>query len=115
HSRALAVLGEIESRHICGVAGQDPKALAGDLTKVRSTTDDPADLLGNPDVDALLVCVRNDLCPALLEAAITAGKPVLFEKPGALHAADLRRIAERARERGVVMGTCFTWRGHPVI
>jgi predicted dehydrogenase len=59
--------------------------------------------------------VRNDLCPALLEAAITAGKPVLFEKPGALRAADLRRIAERAHERGVVLGTFFTWRGHPII
>ena len=47
---------------------------------VNSTTD---------AVDALVVCVRNDLCPALLEAAVEAGLPVIFEKPGALRAADL--------------------------
>jgi predicted dehydrogenase len=115
HMRTLEVVPQIESLHLCGIAGEDLKTLGAGSAKVRSTTDDPADLLGNPDLDALVVCVRNDLCPALLEAAIAAGKPVIFEKPGALHAADLRRIAARAHERGVVMGTFFLWRGQPII
>jgi UDP-N-acetyl-2-amino-2-deoxyglucuronate dehydrogenase len=63
----------------------------------------------------LLVCVRNDLCAPLLAAAVDAGKHVLFEKPGALRAAALRRVAKAARERGVVMGACYQWRGHPLI
>jgi predicted dehydrogenase len=121
HLRTLAVVSEVEAIHICGLAGQDPQALAdeaayaGALAKVRDTTQDPTDLLADPHLDALLVCVRNDLCPALLDAAIEAGKPVLFEKPGALRAVDLRGVAGRARQRGVALGTFFQWRGHPVI
>ena len=40
-------------------------------------------------------------------------KPVLFEKPGALRAADLRRIADLARDRGLTMGTMFQNRWNP--
>src|SRR5438552_17226284 len=76
HLRTLAVVSEVEAIDVCGLAGQDPQALAGDaahaggvgdVAKVRATTQDPADLLANPRLDALLVCVRNDLCPALLD------------------------------------------------
>jgi predicted dehydrogenase len=74
-----------------------------------------AELLARAEVDALLVCVRNDLCPAVLEAAVAAGKPALFEKPGALRAADLQRVAGLAEERRLTLGAMLQWRGHPII
>ena len=115
HMRTLEVVSEVESVAICGVAGQDPAALAGSVAKVTSLTTEPAALLTDPDLDALLVCVRNDLCAPLLEAAVDAGKPVLFEKPGALRADDLRRVADAARARSVTLGAHYQWRGHPLI
>jgi predicted dehydrogenase len=115
HLRTLDVVPEVEAVAVCGVAGQDPAALAGSVAKVRSLTTEPAVLLGDPALDALLVCVRNDLCGPLLAAAVDAGKPVLFEKPGALRADDLRTVAASARARGVVLGACYQWRGHPLI
>ncbi len=122
HLRTLAVLGEVETVQVCGIAGQDAAALAGGrlpdgrpITKARPAGGDPRALIERTDLDALIVCVRNDLCPAILAAAVEAGKPVIFEKPGAVQAAALRRVAAAAERRGVVAGTFFQWRGHPII
>ena len=54
-------------------------------TTVQSVTTSVDELLARPEVAALVVCVRNDLCPDILHAAVEAGKPVLFEKPGGAH------------------------------
>ena len=115
HMQTLDVLNEVSEIHICGLEGEDVEALAALSSKVRSTTGAVQDLVSRPDVDALMVSVRNDLCPAVLQAAIAAGKPVLFEKPGALSASDLRSIADSARERGVTMGAMYTNRLSPII
>ena len=114
HLKTLEVLPEVERVLCAGVGDADGAALAAGLAKAEAAGD-VSDLLAPGAVDALVVCVRNDLCPALLEAAVAAGLPVIFEKPGALRAADLRRIAEQAAGRGLTMGTFLQWRGHPVI
>src|SRR6476469_2269868 len=95
HLKTLEVLPEVERVLCVGVGDADGAALAAGLSKA-AAAGDVSDLLAPGAVDALVVCVRNDLCPALLEAAVAAGLPVIFEKPGALRAADLRRIAEQA-------------------
>jgi predicted dehydrogenase len=115
HLQTLEVLPEVEAVHLCTLEGAAAGDLTAGLTRVRSTTSDLSALLGRPELDALLVCVRNDLCPAMLEAAISAGKPVLFEKPGARRASDLRRVADVARSRHVTVGGLLQWRGHPII
>ncbi len=115
HLKTLDALPIVEAIHLCGLADEDIPGLSGSSSKVRSATDNLPSLLARPELDALLVCVRNDLCPAILEAAIEAGKPVLFEKPGALRAADLRRVSGLARERGLTLGAMLQWRGHPII
>jgi predicted dehydrogenase len=115
HVKTLDVLPEVEAVHLCGVAGADLESIGGGSAKIASKGESVDALLARPDLDALIVCVRNDLCPGVLEAAVAAGKPVLFEKPGALRAGDLRRIAVLAQERGLTMGTFLNWRGHPII
>ena len=114
HRRTLEALPDV-SRVLCaGVGGESGDALAAGVEKAEAVADVDA-LLSGAEVDALLVCVRNDLCPAILEAAVRAGKPVIFEKPGALRAADLRRVADLAQERRLTLGTFLQWRGHPLI
>ena len=115
HVKTLEVLPEVTAIHVCGVADEDTDALGEGATKVQSVTTSVDELLARPEVGAVVVCVRNDLCPDILNAAVEAGKPVLFEKPGALTAADLRAVAERAHERGLTMSTFFQNRWNPAM
>ena len=115
HVKTLELLDSVEAVHFCGLEGEDTAALAAATSKAASTTDDLDSLLARDDVDALIVCVRNDLCPGVLEAGIEAGKGALFEKPGALRAADLRRVADLAKQRGLTMGAMFQNRFKPSV
>jgi predicted dehydrogenase len=114
HRQTLAARPEVERVFCAGVGGEDGGTLAEGLDKAEAVGS-LGDLLGRDEVDALLVCVRNDLCPSVLEAAVRAGKPAIFEKPGALRAARLGEIAAQAAARGLTYGTFLQWRGHPVI
>jgi predicted dehydrogenase len=115
HLNTLEALPNVEAIHLCALAGEDVATLGATLTKAASTTTDLATLLARPEVDALLVCVRNDLCPGVLEAAVVAGKPALFEKPGTCTAAELQRVAALANERHLTLGAMLQWRGHPIL
>ena len=74
HMKTLEVLEEVEEIHLCGIESEDLDALAAVSTKVRSRTEDLSQLLERPNLDAVLVCVRNDLCPVVLEATVAAGR-----------------------------------------
>lgn len=87
--------------------------MASQSQKVQTKTTDLDELLGRSELDALLVAVRNDLCAGVLEASVEAGLPVLFEKPGATKASDLRRIADQARSKGLTMGAMYQNRWSP--
>ena len=57
------------------------------------------DVLADPDVDAVDLCVPHSLHVPLALAALTAGKHVFLEKPMALSAADCDRLIAAARAR----------------
>lgn len=59
-----------------------------------------AGLLGEAGVELVSVCTPTDTHGAITIAAVEAGKHVLLEKPVALTAAEVRRIAEAARRSG---------------
>mgnify|MGYP006276896075 CR=1 FL=1 len=117
HLRTLDVLPEVEEIHVHWLDGTDPGALGADvpLRKVVATHKSVADVLGIRGLDAAVVCVRTDRCPDVLRAAVVAGVPVLFEKPGAVDADTLWEIAHEAHRRGVTTGTFLSWRGHPAV
>ena len=114
HMRTLEVLPEVEAVHVCHVGGGDRDPIRQASSKIVSENEHLEETLQH-DVDALLVSVRNDECPTLLDAAVDAGKGTLFEKPGALKAARLRGIAEAAGSKNLTMGTMLTFRNDPVI
>lgn len=113
HIKTLDGLTEVEEVHLCGLEGEDLEAMAMKSSKVRSQTSSLEKLLGLSHLDALVVSVRNDLCCTVLDAALESGLPVLFEKPGATHASDLRRVAQKAELNKVPMGAMYTNRWSP--
>ncbi len=65
-----------------------------------ATHADAAGVLADPRVELVSVCTHTDTHVDLAIAALDAGKHVLVEKPVALRAADVRRLADHARASG---------------
>jgi predicted dehydrogenase len=74
-----------------------------------------ADLVGDPDVDAVYVPLPNGLHAEWVLAALAAGKHVLCEKPMTANADEARRIAEAAEASGLVVMEAFHYRYHPLV
>ncbi len=62
-----------------------------------------ADLLADPRIAAVDICVPNDLHRAFVEKAAEAGKHILCEKPIALSVEDGAAMVEASRRAGVVL------------
>ncbi|MFP4223001.1 MAG: Gfo/Idh/MocA family protein [Phycisphaeraceae bacterium] len=65
--------------------------------------DDPQALIDHPDVDAVAVCTPPHVHLPLAEAVLATGKPLYLEKPPALTAEDMRRIAGAAERSESIM------------
>ncbi len=77
-------------------------------------TDDPAELFASDAVELVSICTHTDTHVDLALRALESGKHVLVEKPVALHAADIDRLAAAARasERVCMPAMCMRfWPG----
>ena len=72
-----------------------------------------ADLLADPDVDAVYMPLPNHLHAEWSARAADAGKHVLCEKPAALDAAQTAAMIDACTSRGVVWMEAFMYRFHP--
>ena len=103
---------------VAAVCSRDPKKLAGDWTGIRgnfgpkgsqvdlsgvSKYPDVADLLADPAIDLVDLCVPNDEHARLTIRALEAGKHVLVEKPIALSTADADAMVDAARAGGKLL------------
>jgi 1,5-anhydro-D-fructose reductase (1,5-anhydro-D-mannitol-forming) len=79
-------------------------AYAAENNIAKSVTD-VADLVNDPDVDAVYISTTNEMHRDQTLAAVKAGKHVLCEKPLALTLEDARLMVHAAKGAGVVMGT----------
>ncbi|MFI1338084.1 Gfo/Idh/MocA family protein [Streptomyces sp. NPDC020845] len=77
-----------------------------------------------PDLDAVLadesvtvvhICTPNALHVEQAEAALSAGKHVICEKPLATTVADAERLAELAERTGLLLAVPFVYRYHPLV
>jgi len=115
----------------CGVIGQKrARALAGcrlvacadvileraaALSRMVSGAEPLSDwheVLGRRDIDIVIVSTTHDALAEIALAAISAGKHVLVEKPGARRAAELDPLIEAARHAGVLVRVGFNHRYH---
>ncbi|MBX6313252.1 MAG: Gfo/Idh/MocA family oxidoreductase [Isosphaeraceae bacterium] len=100
---------------VVALCSRDPKKLAGDWTGIQGNFGprgtmmdlsaqakytDPGDLLADPKVDLVDLCVPNDEHARLAIRALEAGKHVLVEKPIALTVADADAMVAAARANG---------------
>ena len=115
HMRTLHQLEEVSEVHLCAIEGGELEEISALSTKVRSGTRDLDEFLGRDDVEFVLVCARNDISAGILQRCVDAGKHVIFEKPGAMNAAELRVVAEAAKARGLTTGVMFTNRWRPPV
>jgi predicted dehydrogenase len=87
------------------LAAQHGLRFAGDL----------AEVLGDPDIDAVILCTPHSLHGGQVLACAAAGKHVFCEKPLALARADAERSVAACRQAGVVLGIGHERRYEPAI
>lgn len=102
---------------LAAVAARDPsraQAFANDLGASRALGS-YAELIADPEVDAVYNALPNDLHLPLSLAALEAGKHVLCEKPLALGAGEVRALMAAAERSGKLVLEAFSYRFHPQI
>jgi myo-inositol 2-dehydrogenase/D-chiro-inositol 1-dehydrogenase len=110
HGETLA--RRLPGARLAGVADPAPGAaerLAGSLGAPKATTD-PAELLADPAVEAVLIAAPARFHADLVVAAAGAGKAVLCEKPMARTLADADRAIAAAQAAGVALQVGFNRR-----
>jgi predicted dehydrogenase len=115
HYLAARQLGGARVTALCS---RDPKKLAGDWTSIQGNFGprgtrmdlsshalypDVNELLADPNVDLVDLCVPNDEHARLALAALNAGKHVLVEKPIALSTADADAMVAAAASSGKLL------------
>ena len=88
-----------------GLAAEHGLAFVGDL----------ADVLGDPDIDAVILCTPHALHTGQVQACAAAKKHVFCEKPLALTRADAERSVAACNEAGVILGIGHERRYEPAI
>jgi myo-inositol 2-dehydrogenase/D-chiro-inositol 1-dehydrogenase len=110
HGETLA--RRLRGARLVGVADPAPGAaerLAGSLGALKASTD-PAELLADPAVEAVLIAAPARFHADLVVAAAETGKAVFCEKPMALTLADADRAIAAAQAAGVPLQVGFNRR-----
>jgi predicted dehydrogenase len=81
----------------------------------RRSSTDWREAVADPDVDAVLVLVPNDLHRDVVVAAANAGKHIICEKPLARNADEALEMVEAVQRAGVHAQIGFNWRLTPAI
>jgi predicted dehydrogenase len=89
-------------RWICDLSPELVAKYSERYPQARATTDF-ADLLGDSDLDAVVIATPVPTHYALAKAALEAGKHVLVEKPPAMRAAEMDELVRLASERDLVL------------
>jgi predicted dehydrogenase len=89
-------------RWICDLSPELVAKYSERYPQARATTDF-ADLLGDSDLDAVVIATPVPTHHELAKAALEAGKHVLVEKPPAMHAAEMDELVRIAADGGLVL------------
>ncbi len=102
HAANYAVLGDrVRVKWVCSRSEDRATKVAGSVGA--EATLDLEQVLGDPEIDAVDVCVPTPLHREVTERALAAGKHVFLEKPIALTLEDADAIVEAARRSGRIV------------
>jgi predicted dehydrogenase len=113
---AIVIPARLTGTRLVAVAARDrarARAFA-DAHGVERVLDTYADVVGDPEVEAIYNPLANGLHGPWNMAAIRAGKHVLSEKPFASNEAEAAEVRDAGRAAGVVVADGFHYRYHPV-
>jgi predicted dehydrogenase len=101
----------LQGARVAGISTRDPKKLAGDWTSIQGNFGPPGghvdlsgvkcvtdyrELLSDPDIDLIDVCLPTDQHFAVVMESLKAGKPTLVEKPIAVDLEQGRQMVAAA-------------------
>ncbi len=114
HVEAIRRLGDVE---LAAIADQSPELARsfGDQLGVDRTTGDYRELLADPAIRAVHICVPNHLHFEVARRAMEAGKAVLCEKPLAASVAEAEKLTALAQAHNVVNATSYNLRYYPLV
>ncbi len=107
---------KLNGAHVAAIATRNPAKLAGDWTGIHGNFGPPAgqvdltdvacysdfrQLLADPNVDLVDVCLPTDLHEKVVLESLAAGKPTLVEKPIAIDTDVAERMVAAAQQAGV--------------
>lgn len=100
-----------------GVLGSSPQRSAEVAARwgARRAYRSVDEVMADPAVEVVHICVPNAMHFAFAEAALLAGKHVVCEKPLATTVADAQTLVTLAAERGLVATVPFVYRFHPMV
>lgn len=101
HAESVAL--RIPAARLDAIADPDLPAVEALATRlgVSKISADPADVINDPEIDAVLIAAPVRFHASLIAAAVNAGKDVFCEKPGARTIDELDRALEAAEAAGV--------------
>ncbi len=101
--RAEALAQHVPEARVLAIADANPAAARQVAARlgIPRATDDVGDLLGDPAIEALLICSPTDSHAAWIQAGAAAGKQLFVEKPIALDLAQTDAALEAVARAGV--------------
>lgn len=111
---AFAGHRNVRFRSVCTVSGLTSRQVA-ERYGAALCTSDPAEVIEDPDVHAVVIATRHDQHAALTGRALEAGKCVFLEKPLAIAEPELARLMALAREHPARVFVGFNRRFAPLL
>ena len=102
HAEGYEAAGGFEVAAVADLIPGRRKAVLKNFPAAREVAE-AAELLKDPQLDAMSICLPNDLHAPITLAALKAGKHVLCETPPTTSAGDAKKIAAAAEKSGKVL------------
>ncbi|KIL34680.1 dehydrogenase [Cohnella kolymensis] len=114
HIEALRRIPFVEVAAVCG-SNADKGRVFAESMGVPVSYGSAAELIADPDIQAVHNCTPNALHYELNKMVLLAGKHLMSEKPLALNSEQSAELAEIAGKVGVVSGVSFNYRHFPMV